>query len=98
MWTPGCCVRFHPKSLKLKKTAITIGKGKSATINAIVTKAKSGKKLATNHAPKLRLISNNPAIATVNAKGKVTAKSKGKAVTYVQTINGIWKTCKITVN
>ena len=67
------------------------------TIKATVTKVKRGKKLATNRAPKLRFRSSNPAVAKVNAKGKVTAKSKGKAVIYVQTINGIWKKCKVTV-
>ena len=87
----------NPKSLKLKKTAITLSKGKAATIKATVTKVKRGKKLATNRAPKLRFRSSNPAVAKVNAKGKVTAKSKGKAVIYVQTINGIWKKCKVTV-
>ena len=67
------------------------------TIKASVSKAKAGKKLATSHAANLRFVSNNPKVATVNAKGKVTAKSKGTAVVYVQTINGIWKTCKVTV-
>jgi len=62
-----------------------------------VTKARKGKKLATSHAPTYRYISNNPKVATVNSKGKVTAKGSGTAVIYVQTINGIWKTCKVTV-
>lgn len=87
----------NPKKLKLKKTAFTLSKGKSATIKGTVTKARRGKRLATSHAKLLRFTSNNPAVATVNAKGKVTAKSKGTAVIYVQTINGIWKTCKVTV-
>ena len=34
----------------------------------------------------------------VMKNGKVTAKETGTAVIYVQTINGIWKTCKVTVN
>ena len=87
----------NPKSLKLKKTKITLRKGKNVKIKATITKAKRGKKLATKYARKLRFRSNNPAIARVNAKGKVTAKRKGKAVIYVQTINGIWKKCKVTV-
>ncbi|MBQ9180101.1 MAG: Ig-like domain-containing protein, partial [Firmicutes bacterium] len=86
-----------PKSLKLKKSKLTLKKGKSATIKGIVTKVKKNKKLATSHAVKLRFISNNPSVATVNAKGKVTAKKAGTATIYVQTINGIWKTCKVTV-
>lgn len=88
----------NPRSLTLKKSAYTLKKGKTATIKASVSKVKTNKKLATSHAATYRYTSNNPAVATVNAKGKVTAKAKGTAVIYVQTINGIWKTCKVTVN
>lgn len=88
----------NPKSLTLKKSTYTLKKGKTATIKASVSKVKTNKKLATSHAATYRYTSNNPAVATVNAKGKVTAKAKGTAVIYVQTINGIWKTCKVTVN
>ena len=49
----------------------------------------------TGHEKKLRFISGDPSIATVSAGGKVTAKASCKI--YVQTINGIWKTCKVTV-
>ena len=87
----------NPKSLWLNSTAVSLQKGKSYQIKALVTKVKSSKKLTTNHAKTLRYISNNPSVATVDANGKVTAKSKGTAVIYVQTINGIWKTCKVTV-
>ena len=97
-YTTGFRGKFtNPKSLKLKKSALTIKKGKSATIKGTVTKVKKNKKLATSHAVKLRFISNNPSIAAVNDKGKVTAKKAGTATIYVQTINGIWKTCKVTV-
>ena len=87
----------NAKSLKLKKSAITIKKGKSWTIKTTVTRAKKNKKFSTNHTTLLRYTSNNPTVATVNAKGKVTAKKAGTATIYVQTVNGIWKTCKITV-
>lgn len=87
----------NPKAIKLSKSALTIKKGKSAKIKASVTKVKKSKKLSTGHAVKLRYISNDPRIATVSAKGKVTAKAKGAAVIYVQTINGIWKSVKVTV-
>ena len=87
----------NPKSLKLNKTKVTLAKGKTLKIKGTVTKVKKRKKLATNHAKTLRFISNNPSVATVDANGKVAAKSKGTAVIYVQTINGIWKTCKVTV-
>lgn len=78
--------------------SISLKTGGSATLKGTVTKVKKNKKLATSYAARLRFISSDPLVATVDAKGKVTAKSKGTAVIYVQTINGIWKTCKVTVN
>ena len=87
----------NPKSLKLTKSKLTLKKGKSQAIKGTVSKVKKNKKLATNHAAKLRFTSSNPSVAKVNSKGKVTAKAKGTATIYVQTINGIWKTCKVTV-
>ena len=89
--------RTNPKALKLKKSKLTLNKGKTATIKATVTKVKKGKKLATNYARKLRFVSSMPSVAKVSSKGKVTAKAKGTATIYVQTINGIWKTVKVTV-
>ena len=88
----------NAKSMKLSKTALNLKKGKSATIKATVTKVKKNKKFSTKHTALLRYTSNNPTVATVNAKGKITAKKAGTATIYVQTINGIWKTCKVTVN
>ena len=88
----------NPKSLNLNKTSLVIGNGKTAAIKGSVTKVKKSKILATNHAARLRFISNNTDVATVDAKGSVTARSKGACLVYVQTINGIWKTVKVTVN
>ena len=87
----------NPKNLILNKYSITLKKGKSQTIKATVSKVKKNKRLATNHTKNLRFISNNPSVAVVNASGKITAKSKGSCIIYVQAINGIWKTCKVTV-
>ena len=86
-----------PKKLTINKTAVTLKKGKSFTIKGKVTKVKAGKKLETSHAKTFRYISNNPSIASVSAKGKITAKGKGTCTIYVQTINGIWKTIKVKV-
>ena len=87
----------NPKALKLNKSSIKLAKGKTATIKGTVTKVKKKKKLATGHAEKLRFISNDPTVATVSSSGKITAKSAGTATIYVQTINGMWKKCKVTV-
>ena len=86
----------NPKALTLKKSSISLAKGKSYKLSGTVTKVYPKKKLA-GYAKNMRFISNNTSIATVDANGKITAKSKGSCTIYVQTINGIWKTCKITV-
>ncbi len=86
----------NPKKLKLKKSSFSMTKGKKVTIRATVTKAKAGKKLLT-HAKRLRFTSDNPAVASVNAKGVVTAKGKGSCRIYVQAVSGLWKTVKVTV-
>ncbi|MBR0307683.1 MAG: Ig-like domain-containing protein [Mogibacterium sp.] len=88
----------NPKSLKLSKTKLSLTPGKSTAIKGTVKKAKSGKKLMTNRAAKLRFVSTNTAVAKVDSKGKVTAVKQGTCKIYVQTINGIWKTVSITVS
>jgi uncharacterized protein YjdB len=45
---------------------------------------------------KAKFTSSNKKIATVNSKGKITAKKKGTAYITVKT-NGIKLKCKITV-
>ena len=86
----------NPKALTLKKSALTLKKGKTDTIKGTVTKVNNSKALGT-HEKTLRFRTSNPFIATVNASGKVTAKNTGTCIIYVQTMNGIWKTCKVTV-
>lgn len=73
------------KNPKLNCKSKTIKKGKSFTIK--VTGAVGTVKYSTS----------KKAVATVNSKGKVTAKKKGKAVISVKT-NGITLKCKVTVN
>ena len=66
----------------------TLKKGKSFTIKAKVTPSGASGKLTYRTA--------NKKVATVDAKGKVTANKKGTAVITV-TVGKIKKTCKITV-
>ena len=87
----------NPKSLKLKKTKISLKKGKSYTIKATVKKVRAKKKLMTRYVSKLRYVSTAPDIAKVSTKGKVTAVAKGNCTVYVQTINGLWKKLNVTV-
>jgi uncharacterized protein YjdB len=87
----------NPKKLKFSSSALTLKKGSRVRLTGTITKAKKKKKLAAGHAARLRFISSDPSVASVDARGRVTAKRKGTAVIYVQTINGIWKTCRVTV-
>ncbi len=87
----------NAKSLTLNRTNVTLKKNGSMTISAKVTKVKAGKKHMTGHVDLLRYTSNDPSVADVNAKGRITAKKAGVAKIYVQTINGMWKVVTVTV-
>ena len=86
------------KKLNIKKTKVSIKKGKKYTIKAKFTK--ENKKLEAKRHTGLngiRFESSNPSVAKVNNKGVVTAKKKGKATIYVYAQNGIYKKVTITV-
>ena len=86
----------NPASLTLKKNALTIKLGKTASIKGKVKGVKKGKVL--DHDGKLRYITSNPAVATVSGKGKVKAVGAGSCVIYVLTTNGIWKAVTVVVD
>ena len=86
----------NAKSLKVKKSSFTLNKGGTAKIKATQKKAGKGKKLC-NHAKLLRYKSNNTSVAKVSSSGKIIAVGAGSCTVYVQTVNGIWKTVKVTV-
>lgn len=86
------------KKLTIKKTKVSIKKGKKYTIKAKFTK--ENKKLEAKRHTGLngiRFESSNPSVAKVNNKGVVTGKKKGKATIYVYAQNGVCKKVKITV-
>jgi len=85
------------KSLKLTKSSYTLKKGGKAKIKAKQTRVRPDKKLC-HHAKMLRYKSNNPSVAKVDKSGKITAVGTGECKIYVQTVNGIWKTVKVSVN
>ena len=79
-----------PTSVKLSKTAVTLGVKESLTLTASYNPAN-----AVNH--KCTWSSSNKAIATVDANGKITAVKAGNATITVKTANGKSTTCKVTV-
>ena len=89
------------KSVKVtntKKKAITkatVKKGKTFQLKA--SEVKDEKKKTIKQHRKIKFESSNKAIATVNAKGKITGKKKGTATIYVYAQNGLYKTVKVTV-
>ena len=88
------------KSLTVKQgkkvvSKLTVKKGKSVTVK--VTENKEEKKLKIKTHRKVKFESSDPKIATVNAKGKITGKKKGKATVWAYAQNGIFKAVKVTV-
>ena len=88
--------RTNPKSIKLNFKRTSLKAGAEKTIKATVKKEKSGKKLL-GHAAKVRYYSSDASVAKVNEKGKISAVSKGTAVIYAVTENGLFKTVSVTV-
>ena len=81
------------KSVKLNKSKATIKKGKTFKIKASEVKKDKTIKKHRN----ICYESSNTKIATVNSKGKIKAKKKGKCTIYVYAQNGVYKTVKVTV-
>ena len=86
----------NPKSLKLSASKITLKKGEKATVTGKITGVNK-KKTVLNHTAELRFTCYPNGVAKVNSKGVITAKKAGTTRVYVQTVNGIWKTVKVTV-
>lgn len=81
------------KAVKLNKSKVKIKKGKTFKIKA--SEIKKDKKIKRHRA--ICYESSNTKIATVNSKGKIKAKKKGKCTIYVYAQNGVYKTVKVTV-
>ncbi|MCL2695536.1 MAG: Ig-like domain-containing protein [Clostridiales bacterium] len=78
--------------MKLNKTAVSLNKGKTYSLKA--TLSPSGTDFKT-----VVWTSSDPAVATVDAKGKVTVGMQTGTVTITATsVNGLVSTCRVTVN
>ena len=81
---------IFPTGVTLSKTSLSIKPGRTATLRATVAPKNTDYKAVTWK-------SSNPAIATVDAKGKVKAISPGTAVITATTSYGHQKSCTVTV-
>ena len=80
------------------KSKLTIKKGKTKKVKGKVVKARKGKKmLGKNHCAKLRYMTSNASIATVDSKGRIRGRRKGTCTVYVISANGTWKAIKVTI-
>ena len=86
----------NARSIKVKSSLITLKRGGKTVIKASVQKQKPARKLLT-HTAKFRYRCSNTAVASVNARGVVTGKKAGNCTIFVQAVNGVWKTVKVTV-
>lgn len=88
----SCKIKVQNSAVKTKKLtpakkSVTIKKGKSYTVKIVRSPL-----TATD---KLKYTTSNKKVAAVNAKGKITAKKKGRATITVKSASG--KKAKITV-
>ncbi len=81
---------IYPTGLKMSKSALTVKLGKTAALKATIAPKNTDYKTVT-------WTSSNPAVATVDAKGKVKAVASGTAVITATTSNGIAASCTVTV-
>ena len=77
--------------MKLDKSALTVSKGKKATLKAVIEPANAADK-------KVIWTSSNNDVATVNDQGVITAKAVGYAVITAKTNDGgFTDTCRVNV-
>ena len=83
------------KSVKIKKTKISLKKGKSSAVKASATPV--SKKMKVKKHRNLSYETSDPKVATVSKKGKIKAVGKGNCLVYVYAQNGVSKAVKVKV-
>lgn len=86
----------NAKKISVKKKKLTLNVGGSKKIKAKLKKVSDSRNFL-GHVAKVRYYSSNRAVATVNAKGKVTAVGAGKCTVYAVAENGLRVGVQITV-
>ncbi len=80
----------QPVSITLNKTSMTLGKGETTKLNATIAPSNT-----TNKTVSWR--TSDSKILTVDKNGNVKAVNNGTAWVTAKTVNGIEKSCRITV-
>lgn len=81
---------IFPSGIKISKTALTVKLGRTAALKAAVQPKNTDFKAVT-------WASSNPAIATVDAKGRIRGIAPGVAVITAATSSGQTASCSVTV-
>ena len=93
--TSGSSRYANPVKVKVKKAKITVkaGKKKKIKASAIIP----ANKICQKHTDEIRYVVEDKTIATVNKKGVIRAKSRGKTAVYAIAQNGVSKKITVTV-
>ena len=86
----------NAKSITPTKKTLNVRVGRAVTLKAKVKLVKNKRKLV-NGVSKVRYMSSNKNIASVNSAGRIAGKKAGSCRIYVIAHNGIWSSCKVTV-
>ncbi len=81
---------IYPTGIKMSKAALTVKLGKTASLKATIAPKNTDFKTVT-------WASSNPAVVTVDAKGKIKGISAGTAVITAATSSGQMSSCTVTV-
>lgn len=93
--TAGSGRYANPVKVKVKKAKISVKAGKKKKIKASVILPAN--RICQQHADPIRYIVEDKTIATVNKKGVIRAKSKGRTTVYAMAQNGVSKKITVTV-
>ncbi len=86
----------NTRSVKLNKTRLTLKAGRSAALKAKLKGVKAGMKLL-DHVDKVRFYSTDANVATIDAKGNISAVAKGSCTVYAIANNGVRNSVKVKV-
>ena len=99
LYTSGGTAKFtNAKGVKVNRKKVALSKGKTFRLKAKVRKLDRSKRLMPKgHAARVRYLSSDTSVATVSAKGKVRARSKGECTVYVYAHSGVYKKVRVEV-